>query len=89
VQCLVTNAGKPALLSKQCHTLADLLSSHDARHGPHVHVNSRLVLAVGACQTIMRHTEDGSAVVAWLQGCVEVGAPPARLHAGTCVATAM
>ncbi len=31
----------------------------------------------------MRHAEDGPAVVAWLQGRVEVGAPPARLHADT------
>ena len=72
VQRLVTNADKAALLSAQCLILGDMLSSHKARHAPHLHINSRLVLALGAYQTSMRHRHDGPAVVSWLQGRVEV-----------------
>ncbi|KAL0019385.1 hypothetical protein WJX77_004716 [Trebouxia sp. C0004] len=72
VRSLVTNADKPQLLSKQSYILGDMLSSHSPRHAPHLHVNSRLVLAVGAYQTSMRSTPDGLAVVAWLQQSLEM-----------------
>ena len=72
VRSLVTNGDKPQLLSKQSHILGDMLSSHTPRHAPHLHVNSRLVLAVGAHQTSMRSTQDGLAIVAWLQQSLEV-----------------
>ena len=72
VRSLVTTADKPQLLSKQSHILGDMLSSHSPRHAPHLHANSRLVLAVGAYQTSMRSTQDGLAVVAWLQQSLEV-----------------
>lgn len=68
VRCLVTNSDKPALLCKQARILGDMLTSHNPRHAPHLHLNSRLVLAVGAYQTSMKHTHTGPAVVAWLQG---------------------
>ncbi|KAA6420556.1 MAG: hypothetical protein FRX49_09717 [Trebouxia sp. A1-2] len=72
VRSLVTNADKPQLLSKQSNILGDMLSSHSPRHAPHLHVNSRLVLAVGAYQTSMRSTQDGLPVVAWLQQSFEM-----------------
>lgn len=72
VRSLVTNADKLQLLSKQSHILGDMLSSHSPRHAPHLHANSRLVLAVGAYQTSMRCTQDGPAVIAWLQQSFEM-----------------
>ena len=83
VRSLVTNADKPHLLSKQSHILGDMLSSHTPRHAPHLHVNSRLVLAVGAYQTSMRSTQAGLAVVAWLQQSLEV-----HHYVTTCIHTA-
>lgn len=83
VRSLVTNADKPQLLSKQSNILGDMLSSHSPRHAPHLHVNSRLVLAVGAYQTSMRSTQDGLPVVAWLQQSFEV--PQHRIHPCVCL----
>jgi len=83
VRSLVTNADKPQLLSKQSHILGDMLSSHSPRHAPHLHANSRLVLAVGAYQTSMRSSQDGLAVVAWLQQSLEV-----HNYVSTCIYTA-
>ena len=72
MRCLVTNSDKPALLFKQARILGDMLTSPNPRHAPHLHLNSRLVLAVGAYQTSMKHSQSGAAVVAWLQGYHEV-----------------
>ena len=83
VRSLVTNADKPQLLSKQSHILGDMLSSHSPRHAPHLHANSRLVLAVGAYQTSMTSSQDGLPVVAWLQQSLEV-----HNYVSTCIYTA-
>ena len=77
VRCLVTLADRPALLGQHCRILADMLTTtSSSRFAPHLHVNTRLVLAVGGYQTCMRSTHDGPAILAWLQGCLEVPALP-------------
>ena len=71
---LVSRADQPAVLSKQCRILADMLTTATSLHfAPHLHMNTRLNLAVGGYQTSMRFiTSDGPAALAWLQGRFEV-----------------
>lgn len=77
VRCLVRLADQPAELSKQCRVLADMLvSTSSKRFAPHLHVNTRLVLAVGGYQTSLKSTDDGPALLAWLQGRLEVPVLP-------------
>ncbi|KAL3158632.1 hypothetical protein ABBQ32_011382 [Trebouxia sp. C0010 RCD-2024] len=73
VRCLLSNAAEQTVLCEQCQVLADMLSSgSSSRYAPHLHINTRLVLAVGAYQTSMKSQEGGPTVLVWLQGQLEV-----------------
>lgn len=73
VRFMLSRAAEPAALSEQCCTLADMLSSGSgSRYAPHLHLNTRLVLAVGGYQTSLRSQEGGPAVLVWLQERLEV-----------------
>ncbi|KAL3135472.1 hypothetical protein ABBQ38_005952 [Trebouxia sp. C0009 RCD-2024] len=73
VRCLLNHGAEQAVLCEQCQVLADMLSSgSSSRYAPHLHINTRLVLAVGAYQTSMSSQEGGPAVLVWLQGQLEV-----------------
>ena len=79
-RCMLDTADWATMLGEQCRVLADMLSSGStSRYAPHLHINTRLVLAVGGYQTSMRSQQEGHAVLLWLQGCVEVPALPCSL----------
>lgn len=58
-----------------------LVSTSSTRFAPHLHLNTRLVLAVGGYQTSLKSTDDGPALLAWLQGRLEVPFLPLHFSA--------
>ena len=64
-----------------------MLSSHKAHHAPELHINTRLVLAMGAYQASMRAEDSGAALVDWLHGYAAVR--PAAVTSVLTVVTVM